>query len=101
LKAADKKILDASRADPLRFRLSLDLDSNRNSQLLAPTLILCGRQDEVVGYRDSLRLLEIYPRSTYVVLDRGRHDLPIDQTEVFEALVRDWLSRVNEWRDNK
>lgn len=47
---------------------------------------------------DSLRLLELYPRSTYVVLDRGTHGLPIDETSVFEALVRDWINRVNEWR---
>lgn len=99
LKAADNKVLDPIRADPQRYRLSFDLDSsNRESKLLAPTLILCGRQDETVGYRDSLRLLELYPRSTYVVLDRGRHDLPVDQTEVFGALVRDWLARVDEWR---
>ncbi|CRG84927.1 hypothetical protein PISL3812_02097 [Talaromyces islandicus] len=101
LEAADKQVLNPIRTDPQRYKLSLDLDSNENAKLLAPTLILCGRQDEVVGYRDSLRLLELYPRSTYVVLDRGRHDLPIDQTEVFGALVRDWLNRVEEWRAYK
>ncbi|KAJ5123619.1 hypothetical protein N7448_009716 [Penicillium atrosanguineum] len=96
-KAADNKVLDPIRADPRRYQLSFSLDSE-NVKFFAPTLVICGRQDESVGYRDSLRLLELYPRSTYVVLDRGTHGLPIDETSVFEALVRDWIKRVNEWR---
>lgn len=97
MKAADNKVLDPIRADPQRYQLSLAL-GNEHPKLFAPTLIICGRQDDTVGYRDALRLLELYPRSTYVVLDRGRHDLPVDQNGVFEALVRDWLARVDEWR---
>ncbi|KAF7173021.1 hypothetical protein CNMCM5623_005130 [Aspergillus felis] len=98
-KAADNKVLDPIRADPHRYQLSFSLD-NEGAKFFAPTLIVCGRQDESVGYRDSLRLLELYPRSTYAVLDRGTHGLPIDQSEtsVFEALVRDWIFRVDEWR---
>ena len=98
LKAADNKVLDPIRADPQRYHLSIDLDDKESKKLLAPTLILCGRHDDVVGYRDSLRLLELYPRSTYVVLDRGRHGLPVDEDGVFESLIRDWLTRVEEWR---
>ncbi|KAJ5199139.1 hypothetical protein N7491_000300 [Penicillium cf. griseofulvum] len=96
-KAADNKVLDPIRADPHRYQLSFSLD-NENAKFFAPTLVVCGRQDESVGYRDSLRLLELYPRSTYVVLDRGTHGLPIDENGVFEALVRDWIFRVDEWR---
>lgn len=99
LKAADSQVLDPIRSNPKRYQLSRDLDDKQLHKLLAPTLILCGRHDEVVGYRDSLRLLELYPRSTYVVLDRGTHGLPVDENGVFEALVLDWLTRVNEWRE--
>jgi pimeloyl-ACP methyl ester carboxylesterase len=97
LKAADKEVLDPIRADPRRYQISLASD-NKHPRLYAPTLIICGRQDESVGYRDSLRLLELYPRSTYIVLDRGTHGLPVDENGIFEALVRDWLTRVDEWR---
>ncbi|KEF52806.1 uncharacterized protein A1O9_11223 [Exophiala aquamarina CBS 119918] len=100
LKAAKRDVLNRIRADTKRYQLSV-ASKHRNSKFLAPTLIICGRQDEVVGYRDSLRLLELYPRSTYVVLDRGRHDLPIDENGVFEALVSDWLTRVEEWREHR
>jgi pimeloyl-ACP methyl ester carboxylesterase len=94
---AEKKVLDPIRLDPQRYQLSFSL-ANEHAKFFAPTLIVCGRQDETVGYRDSLRLLELYPRSTYIVLDRGTHGLPIDETGVFEALVRDWIIRVDEWR---
>lgn len=97
VEAADKEILNQIRANPQRYHLSIDLDGE-HPKFQAPTLIVCGRQDEAVGYRDSLRLLEHYPRSTYVVLDRGRHALPVDERDLFEHLVRDWLSRVQEWR---
>ncbi|KAJ6028420.1 alpha/beta fold family hydrolase [Penicillium herquei] len=94
--SSDTKVLDPIRADPQRYQLSFSLDEG--AKFLAPTLVICGRQDDSVGYRDSLRLLELYPRSTYIVLDRATHGLPIDETGVFEALVRDWIFRVNEWR---
>ena len=97
VKASDSKVLDPIREDPQRYQLSFSLD-DQSAKFPAPTLIVCGRQDEVVGYRDSLRLLELYPRSTYVVLDRGTHGIPIDETSLFEALVRDWITRIHEWR---
>jgi pimeloyl-ACP methyl ester carboxylesterase len=98
-KASDDKVLDPIRVDPDKYQLS-SLKGNENAQFSAPTLIVSGRQDETVGYRDSLRLLNLYPRSTYIVLDRGTHSLPIDQDRVFDALVRDWVMRVHEWRAN-
>ena len=97
IERSDSKALDPIRADPQRYQLSVSLD-NEDAKFFAPTLVVCGRQDDSVGYRDSLRLLKLYPRSTYVVLDRGGHDLPIDQGCIFEALVRDWIMRCHEWR---
>ncbi|KAJ4164523.1 hypothetical protein LMH87_006195 [Akanthomyces muscarius] len=97
--ASDSKVLSFIRDDPERYQLSWSLD-DPSAKFLAPTLILCGRHDDSVGYRDSLRLLELYPRSTYAVLDRATHALPVDETGVFEALVGDWIKRVHEWRDN-
>ena len=97
IEGTDKEVLSSIREDPQRYQLPLAADDEQ-TPFPAPTLILCGRQDEVVGYRDSLRLLELYPRSTFVVLDRGTHALPVDENELFEALVHNWLTRVHEWR---
>ena len=61
-----------------------------------PTLILAGRQDSVVGYRDTWAILENYPRGSFVVLDRAGHCLEIEQEGLFRALVNEWLDRVEE-----
>ena len=62
---------------------------------MQPTLFVTGRQDQVVGYRDTWARVEHYPRSTFVVLDSsGRHNVQIDQPGITSALVADWLERV-------
>ena len=61
-----------------------------------PTLILTGRQDTHVGYRDGWSILEKYPRATFAVLDRAGHALRVEQVNLFEALVHEWLDRVEE-----
>lgn len=65
-------------------------------RLDTPVLILCGRQDSAAGYRDAWAILENYPRGTFAVLDRAAHVVPIDQEELFRALVNEWLDRVEE-----
>ncbi|MFD2026510.1 alpha/beta fold hydrolase [Promicromonospora aerolata] len=59
-----------------------------------PVLLVVGRQDSITGYRDVWELVEHYPRATFAVLDRAGHALSIEQHEVFEALVGEWLDRV-------
>lgn len=49
-KKADSQVLDPIRADPHRYQLSFSVD-NEGAKFFAPTLIICGRQDESVGYR--------------------------------------------------
>lgn len=62
-----------------------------------PTLILCGRQDSNVGYRNSMKILEAYPRATLVVLDRAGHLVGLsEQEELFKVLLNEWLDRVEE-----
>jgi pimeloyl-ACP methyl ester carboxylesterase len=91
--AADTAFLAPIRQDERRYRFSFDPDE---AEVLSarPTLIVTGRHDASVGYRDAWRIVEKFPRATYVVLDRAEHGLPIDQQAVFAALVRDWLDRV-------
>jgi pimeloyl-ACP methyl ester carboxylesterase len=77
------------------FGFSFDVDAS-TGQFQKPTLIMAGRQDWVVGYRDAWDLIEQYPRATYAVLDKGGHNLPIEQEALFNSLVREWLDRVEE-----
>jgi len=62
----------------------------------APVLIVAGRQDSIVGYRDAWPLLEHMPRATYAVLDRAGHAVEREQSALFTALTLEWLDRVQE-----
>ncbi len=66
-----------------------------------PALFLLGRQDSSTGYRDAFRVLEHYPRATFAALDRAGHNLQGEQPELFDALVREWLDRVEEVREGR
>jgi len=61
-----------------------------------PTLILTGRQDTHVGYKDAWSILEKYPRATFAVLDRAGHALGVEQETLFHAMIHEWLTRVEE-----
>lgn len=66
-----------------------------------PALILTGRQDTHVGYRDGWDILERYPRAAFAVLDQAGHALGVEQDVLFQALLREWLDRVEETPANE
>jgi pimeloyl-ACP methyl ester carboxylesterase len=59
-----------------------------------PTLMLTGRQDSVVGYQDLWKIIKVYPRATFAVLDKAGHNAQIEQDVLFDALVKEWLERI-------
>jgi pimeloyl-ACP methyl ester carboxylesterase len=89
---ADLEFLSSIQSDVSTYSLSVD----PVAQLDAPTLIVTGRQDIMTGYADAWPLLPDYPRATYAVLDRADHDLPVQNHALYQALVDDWLTRVEE-----
>lgn len=64
-----------------------------------PTLIVTGRQDTTTGYADTWSILDDYPRATYAVLDQEDHFLPVRAHAVYQALVAEWLDRMEEHLD--
>ena len=66
-----------------------------------PGLFLCGRQDDRVGYQDIWDLIRYYPRASYSVLDAAGHQLQLEQPELFQALVKNWLLRVAEYAEGE
>ena len=48
------------------------------------------------GTVEAWDLVERYPRATFAVLDRAGHGLDVEQRGLFEALVGEWLDRVEE-----
>lgn len=61
-----------------------------------PVLLLAGRQDISVGYQDIIEIIDDYPRATLAVLDMAGHNLQIEQPELFESLVGEWIKRTNQ-----
>jgi pimeloyl-ACP methyl ester carboxylesterase len=90
---ADNQFLQ--RLQPSIDAFSFDVDELAR-KYERPTLILTGRQDHWVGYQDAWRILENYPRATFAVLDRAGHAVQLEQGDLFNALVNEWLDRVEE-----
>jgi len=92
LKIADYDFLENSVGQRVSF--SFDVD-DLEKPYTQPTLMVMGRQDSVVGYRDQWDLIENFPRASFVVLDKAGHNLQIEQDILFNALVKEWLERVS------
>jgi pimeloyl-ACP methyl ester carboxylesterase len=90
---ATAPIANEIRADPKRYGFSFDLIEAEKT-LEAPTLIVAGRRDTTVGYRDAWSILDSYPRATFVALDRADHGWPMETPNLLPALIDDWLARI-------
>jgi pimeloyl-ACP methyl ester carboxylesterase len=88
------------RGDVESYAFTFDLDESP-VPFEKPSLILTGRQDCLVGYRDAWKLMDNYPRSSFVVLDMAGHGLQIEQAVLFNALVNEWLDRVKSEDDSR
>lgn len=94
IKIANIEFLKSLRKNGYGF--SFDVD-NVNNKFDKPVLMLLGKQDNSVGYKDQWDILDNFPRATFAVLDRSGHNLQIEQAEIFNSLVNEWLARVNEY----
>ncbi|MCT4632473.1 MAG: alpha/beta hydrolase [Firmicutes bacterium] len=61
-----------------------------------PTLIITGRQDETVGYKDAFSILDKYPRATYITLDKCGHAAQFQQVDIYKQLITEWIYRLEE-----
>jgi len=90
----DNKFLSKIREQPKNYAFSFDVD-NVSEPFSGPSLIITGRQDAFVGYRDAWNILEKYPRATFVVFDRAGHELE-EKESLVNVLISEWLDRVEE-----
>lgn len=80
------------------YTFTFDVDNLiREINFTKPTLFICGRQDTCVGYKDLWSLIEDYPRATFSVIDVAGHNLQIEQSELFNSLVCNWILRVEKY----
>ncbi|MEV0083625.1 alpha/beta hydrolase [Saccharopolyspora sp. NPDC050642] len=87
-------LLDTEAIARIRLRWELTEDPEGDAPFDRPALVLTGRQDGAVGYLDQFALLPHYPRATFAAVDVAGHNLQIDQPELFNALMWNWLDRV-------
>jgi len=64
-----------------------------SSACSAPTLVVAGRRDSVVGYADAVELLERYPHAALAVVEDAGHAVMHERPELLGVLVGDWLDR--------
>jgi pimeloyl-ACP methyl ester carboxylesterase len=93
IEMADDKFLQKLRKSGYEFSFDVDKIDKRFDK---PALILLGKQDDCVGYKDAWNVLENFPRATFAVLDGAGHSLQIEQEELFNSLVNELLVRVNQ-----
>jgi pimeloyl-ACP methyl ester carboxylesterase len=72
------------------YGLSTKLDEDSFDK--ASTFIL-GKQDAVVGYKDAFQILDRYQKASYNVLEQAGHYVQIEQADLFQKLVNEWLNR--------
>jgi len=60
----------------------------------APVLLLLGLQDNVVGYKDGLAIIDRYPSISVVLADYASHSLPYEQYRLLRQHVALWLERI-------
>ena len=58
-----------------------------------PACIITGKQDNCVGYKNALDLINCFTRATFSVMDAAGHNLQIERTKLFNAHLLDWLDR--------
>ena len=59
-----------------------------------PALILLGRHDVAVGYKDAWKIYDNFSDATLVILGRSGHSLQMEQQTLFEAHVSAWLDQI-------
>ncbi|MCF2139559.1 MAG: alpha/beta hydrolase [Candidatus Lokiarchaeota archaeon] len=59
-----------------------------------PTLFILGCQDDIVGYQDALEFSANFSRASVAILDKAGHYAQVEQQEIFEKLVIEWLNRI-------
>ncbi len=94
LRLADTEFLESLRSSGYGFSFDIEKHDRRFDK---PALMLLGRQDSGVGYKDAWDILDNYPRATFAVLDRAGHCLESEQHEIFNCMVSEWLHRVEEY----
>ncbi len=93
IKEADKDFIASLRKN---YSFSFDVDRKIGKNYKKPALFMAGRQDNITGYRQLEELCNNYARGTVAVIDGAGHNLQIENPEIFEVMITDWLNRIQQ-----
>ncbi|WP_404435957.1 alpha/beta hydrolase [Microbacterium aerolatum] len=91
-RAADEDLMARIASDYALYR---EPEAEHPEPFDLPSLHVFGRQDQVTGFEDGLALRAHYKRGTFAVLDAGGHNVHLERPALVEALVTDWLARMD------
>jgi pimeloyl-ACP methyl ester carboxylesterase len=91
LDGADQQALERIAAN---YSLDREPEDAHPEPFRPPALHITGRQDDVVGYLDAWHRIDHYPRASFATLDAAGHNLLIEQLDLCQAMVAEWLRRV-------
>jgi 2-hydroxy-6-oxonona-2,4-dienedioate hydrolase len=78
--------------DAVGKRAVVELDHDKVRTIKAPTLLFHGRDDRVVPFEHSLRLVSLIPNSRLVLINRCGHWLQIEHADEFNRLVIEFIT---------
>lgn len=58
-----------------------------------PTLLLTGKNDRAVGYKEQFTWLDIFKRATYIVIDGAGHNIHVDRPDVFRDTIQGFINQ--------
>lgn len=90
-KLADEQLLIKVKSN---YEFSFEIDQSKFEK---PSVFLLGRQDASVGFIDALEIINKYPRGTFAVVDTSGHNLQIEQPDIFNTLINEWLDRMEDY----
>lgn len=86
---------DRGAADRIQGRYALSsIPEEGFTTFDAPSILITGRQDHVVGFVDQTELLTSYSRMSFAVLDGAGHNVHLDRPDETSALLDGWLDRM-------
>lgn len=92
IKLANDEFLQNIMQNAYEFSFNVD---DLKEKFNKPAIILLGKQDDCVGYKDAWSILENFPRASFAILDKAGHNLQIEQEDVFNSLISEWIKRVD------
>lgn len=93
VKIADERFLSNLSENGYSFSFNPDILPRKFDK---PTTFILGRQDLCVGYKDAWNIFDNYTRGCFAVVDKAGHNLQVEQEELFNNLVKEWLDRLED-----